>query len=89
VNVCEQLDFNVNGEALVTWLNMGTFTADGPISGNACVLAFSETTMRRLTILFRHISSVDDGTHSTDSRYWSGTDELMHCGSPGREFHLG
>jgi hypothetical protein len=27
-----------------------------------------------------HISLLDDGAHSTDSRQWTGTSKLMRCG---------
>jgi hypothetical protein len=33
-----------------------------------------------MTFLSLHISYLDTGAHSTDSRQWTGTSELMRCG---------
>jgi hypothetical protein len=64
--VCEQLDGHASIKAVFAFTDEIEYESiDQPLSGNACVLAFSKSTARRLTSLSPHKRTVDGGAHST------------------------
>jgi hypothetical protein len=73
VNVCEQAVIVIDGKVVLEvdgTTNIGPWTTNVPKSGIAYVSVFSENNnaMTSVTSLSPHISYLQDGVHSTDSR---------------------